>query len=126
MTWRRVLLSRFCVVPLVLLLGIAGWNVYVDAHAHGLLEGSVVDQAGQPVTGATVTLSVHDFVTQVEKARTRTDASGRFRFDDNNSHLIQLQAQEGAAASTKVTVRLWFRAQDRVVTEPLRLSSTPR
>jgi len=116
-------MNRFVIVPLVLLLGIGGWNLYVDQHDHGLLEGSVVDASGQPVPGATVILSVHDFVTQVEKERTRTDGSGRFRFGDNNSHLMQLQAQDGAASSPKVTVRLWFRAQDRVLDEPLRLAT---
>jgi len=123
MNWRRVLLSRFVVVPFVLTAGIIAWNVYVDEHAHGLLEGAVVDAAGAPLAGATVILSVHDFVTQVERARTRTDADGRFRFNDNNSHLIQLQAQDGTATSPRVTIRLWFRAQDRVVEEPLRLGA---
>ncbi len=122
MTWRRILLSRFVVVPAVLAVGIGAWNLYVVGHAHGLLAGQVVDAAGQPVPEATVILSVHDFVTQVEKARTRTDAVGRFRFKDNNSHLIQLQAQDKAALSPRVTVRLWFRAQDRVLAEPLRIS----
>jgi hypothetical protein len=121
MTSRRVLLSRFFIVPALLLAGTGGWNVYVDLHAHGLLEGNVVDATGRPVPGATVILSVHDFVTQVERARTRTDATGRFRFDDNNSHLIQLEAQAGSAASPRVTIRLWFRGQDRVLTEPLRV-----
>jgi hypothetical protein len=122
MTWRRILLSRFFIVPAALLLGIGAWNVYVDMHAHGLLEGSVVDAAGKPVADATVILSVHDFVTQVEKARTQTDAAGRFRFDHNPSHLIQLQAQTKTEASPRVIVRLWFRGQDRVVAQPLRLS----
>ena len=71
MTWRRVLLSRFLIVPLVLVVSIVGWNVYVDAHAHGLLRGRVVDAAGKPVAGATVILFVHDFVTQVEKRERR-------------------------------------------------------
>jgi hypothetical protein len=121
MRWRRVLLSRFFIVPVLIAVTIGAWNLYVDLHAHGLLEGRVIDATGKPVAGATVILSVHDFVTQVEKARTRTDARGWFRFDDNNSHLIQLQAQAGDVASPRVTIRLWFRAQDRVVTEPLRL-----
>jgi hypothetical protein len=121
MTWGRILLSRFFIVPVLLLAGIGGWNVYVDLHAHGLLEGDVVDSAGRPISGAIVILSVHDFVTQVERARTQTDVTGRFRFSDNNSHLIQLEAQTGSAASPRVTVRLWFRGQDRVLTEPLRV-----
>jgi hypothetical protein len=123
MTGRRILLSRFFIVPAVLLVAIAGWNIYVDLHAHGLLHGTVVDAAGHPVGNATVILSVHDFVTQVEKARTRTDPAGRFRFDDNNSHLIQLEAQSGTESSPRVTIRLWFRGQDRTIAEPLRLAS---
>jgi hypothetical protein len=49
----------------------------------------------------------------------QTDASGAFRFTDNDSHLIQLQAIDGARNSPRITVRLWFRAQDRVLGEPL-------
>ena len=67
-------------------------------------------------------LFAHDFVTQVEKARTHTDAAGVFHFDNNDSHLIQLQAQDGGATSPRVTIRLWFRAQDRVLQQPLRLA----
>ena len=109
MNWRRVLLSRFFIVPLVLAVAIVAWNIFVDAHAHGLLEGSVVDASGKPVAGATVILFTHDFVTQVEKAETKSDAQGGFRFDGNDSHLIQLQARDGNATSPRVTVRLWFR-----------------
>jgi uncharacterized GH25 family protein len=119
---RRILLSRFFIVPVGLVLAIAGWNIYVDLHANGRLDGTVEDAAGKPVPGATVILSVHDFVTQVEKARTQTDAAGRFHFNDNNSHLIQLEAQDNGTPSPRVIVRLWFRAQDHVVAEPLRIS----
>ncbi|WP_428488825.1 carboxypeptidase-like regulatory domain-containing protein [Rhodopila sp.] len=122
-TWRRILLSRFFIVPAILVVAIAGWNVYVGLHAHGLLRGRVLDAAGHPVADATVILSVHDFVTQVEKARTKTDPAGRFHFDDNDSHLIQLEAKSGAGSSPRVTIRLWFRGQDRTIAEPLRLAS---
>ncbi len=121
MRWHRILLSRFFIVPAVLIAGVAAWNLYVNQHAHGLLEGSVVDATGKPVPGATVILSVHDFVTQVEKARAKTDSKGNFRFTDNNSHLIQLQAQDHGATSSRITIRLLCRAQDREVKEPLRL-----
>jgi len=119
MTWRRILLSRFVVVPVAIVASIVSWNIYVLEHAHGLLEGRVVDRAGHPLAGATVILFAHDFVTQVEKRRTETDANGAFRFTDNDSHLVQLQAVAGMASSPRVTIRLWFRAQDRVFGEPL-------
>ena len=122
MSWRGILSSRFVVVPAAIALIAALWNLYVALHAHGLLEGRGVDRAGNPVSGATVTLFAHDFVTQVERTRTQTDAAGRFHFTGNDSHLVQLQAQDGAAVSPRVTIRLWFRAQDRVLPEPLRLA----
>jgi hypothetical protein len=122
MRWRRVLRSRFFIVPAVIVVAVVSWNVYVALHAHGLLEGRVVDAAGHPVSGATVILFTHDFVTQVEKARTRTNAAGDYRFTNNNSHLIQLQARDGNAASPRITIRLWFRAQDRALRRPLRLA----
>ncbi|HEY1931353.1 MAG TPA: carboxypeptidase-like regulatory domain-containing protein [Acetobacteraceae bacterium] len=122
MTWRRILLSRFFVVPTLIVVVVVAWNSYVTLHAHGLLAGRVIDASGNPVAGATVILFTHDFVTQVEKGRTRTNAAGDFQFDDNDSHLIQLQAEQGKASSRRITVRLWFRAQDRVLTKPLRLA----
>jgi len=122
MTWRRILLSRFVIVPALIAVTAAVWNIYVELHAHGVLAGRVVDAAGKPIAGATVVLWAHDFVTQVETARTTTDAAGDFHFADNASHLIQLQALAGKDASPRVTIRLWFRAQDRVVATPLKLA----
>jgi hypothetical protein len=122
MRWQRILSSRFFVVPTVIVVSVIGWNLYVMQHDHGLLQGRVVDASGHPVDGATVILFAHDFVTQVEKARTRTDAAGTFQFDNNDSHLVQLQAQDGTARSRRITIRLWFRAQDRVLQKPLRLA----
>ncbi len=72
MRWRRALSSRFVVVPAVIVVTVIAWNLYVTRHDHGLLQGRVVDAAGHPVGGATVILFAHDFVTQVEKARTHT------------------------------------------------------
>ena len=124
MRTRRILLSRFVIVPAMLAAVIAGWNVYVSLHDHGLLSGRVVDARGAPVEGATVILFAHDFVTQVEKARTKTEAGGVFRFTRNDSHLVQLQAEEPGERSPRITVRLWFRAQDRVLQAPLQLAPT--
>jgi hypothetical protein len=120
--WRRVLASRFVIVPAGLAAVVVAWNIYVTLHAHGIVAGEVVNAAGRPVAGATVTLYRLNFITEVEAGRTRTDARGRFRFTDNRSHLIELQAAEGKRASPRVTVRLWFRAQDRVLGKPLRIA----
>ncbi|HXC28125.1 MAG TPA: carboxypeptidase-like regulatory domain-containing protein [Stellaceae bacterium] len=119
MTLRRVLASRFFIVPAAIAAVTIGWNIYVSLHAHGLLSGRVIDAAGRPLANATVVLYTHDFVTQAEKERTKTDASGAFAFTDNDSHLIQLQALDGDRMSARVTIRLWFRAQDRELAAPL-------
>ena len=119
--WRGWLWNRFVVVPVVLALIVLGWNIYVALHAHGVIAGEVVDASGRPVAGATVTLYHLNFITEVKAGETRSDARGRFRFSDNNSHLVELQAAASGATSPRVTVRLWFRAQDRALATPLTL-----
>jgi hypothetical protein len=51
-----------------------------------------------------------------------TDTAGRFRFEENASHMLRLQAigADGARGEPTV-VRLWFRAQNVELAEPLRL-----
>ena len=108
------------VVPAVLVVLVAGWNVYVGQHDHGRVTGLVVDTGGHPVAGATVMLFEQQFANQVEQARTKTGADGRFGFTSNRSHRLELQASGPAGgASARRSVRLWFRAQDVVVQRPL-------
>ncbi len=57
-----------------------------------------------------------------KRRKTKSDAGGLFRFDGNQSHALQLEAQApGLGRSDRQVVRLWFRAQDTSVAEPLRL-----
>src|SRR5262249_23276970 len=121
MNLRGILLSRFVTVPAAIAVVVGLWNIYVAMHANGVLEGQVVDASGRPVAGATVVLSAHDFVTQVEKSHTTTGADGRFRFTDNNPPLVRVRALNGRRAPPRIPTRLWFRAQARVLDQPLRL-----
>ncbi len=116
----RWLLSRWVVVPGTLLLLVLGWNIHVAANATGVVRGRVVDSAGQPVAGATVLLFERSFVVNTEKQRTTSDPRGRFRFEGNASHAVQLQAEApDGARSDRVTLRLLFRAQDADLPSPL-------
>jgi len=124
--WHQIIGNRFVIVPGVLAAIVVGWNGYVTLHANGILTGQVVDASGEPVAGAEVTLYRLNFITEVKAGQTLTDAQGRFRFTDNRSHLIELQATSPKGASPRVTVRLWFRAQDRSLDAPLRLSDGKR
>lgn len=112
-------------MPGFLALGVAFWNLYVAVHNNGFVEGAVVDVRGQAVAGATVLLFERGFVTHQERNRVVTDASGAFRFTDNRSHSIQLEAEApGLGRSERRVVRLWFRSQDARLTEPLRLPAS--
>jgi hypothetical protein len=120
---RRWWASRWVVVPGLIAVAVLGWNLHVAAHAGGTVAGRVVDAAGRGVAGATVLLYERSFITNNEKQRTLSDADGAFRFAGNASHAVQLQAEAAGARSERVTLRLWFRAQDARLAEPLRLAA---
>ena len=122
-SWRRLVLNRFVLVPAAIAVAIVVWNIYVSTHNHGAVAGRVVDLAGRPVPGATVVLWVLNFTTYVEKTRVTTDAAGRFVITDNDSHNIRLAAEKpDIGRSARVPVRLYFRAQDIELREPLIIS----
>lgn len=122
--WRRLVINRFVVVPAALAVAIALWNVYVTTHDHGIVAGRVVDMDGRPVPNAAVVLWALNFTTYVEKTRVVTDSAGRFVITNNDSHNIQLAADKpGVGRSARVPVRLYFRAQDIDLREPLILSN---
>ena len=119
MPWKRFA-NRWVIVPGALALTMAIWLAYVTTHNHGLLEGTVVDGSGKPVSGATILLFERGFVTHQEKARTTTDANGHFRFNDQPSHSVQLEAEApGLGRTDRRVVRLWFAAQDTRLAKPL-------
>lgn len=122
--WRRWILNRFVLVPAAIAAAVAVWNVYVSTHNHGVVGGRVIDSSGQPVPGATVVLWVLNFTTYVEKSRATTDAAGRFVITDNDSHNLRLAAEKpGVGRSSRVPVRLYFRAEDIELNEPLVLNA---
>ena len=121
--WRKIVVNRFVLVPAAIAVAIVLWNLYVSTHDHGVVAGRVVDADGRPVAGATVVLWVLNFTTYVEKTRATTDSAGSFVITDNDSHNIRLAAEKpGTGRSARVPVRLYFRAQDVELREPLMLS----
>ena len=121
--WPRRLLNRFVVVPVLLLLGTLGWNAWVVTHDHGIVAGRVLDVSGTPVEGAEVKLWVFNFATFVVQASTTTKPDGSFVFENNPSHNIQISAEKpGLGRSARISVRLYFRAEDVQLKQPLRLT----
>jgi len=122
--WRRLLVNRFVLVPVAIALVIATWNLYVATHDHGVVVGRVVDAAGRPVGDATVVLWVLNFTTYVEKTRATTSPDGRFELVNADSHNMQLVAEKpGVGRSARVPVRLYFRAEDVELRDPLVLTA---
>jgi hypothetical protein len=115
--------SRWVIAPLVIAGLVLAWNGYVALNDGGLVEGQVVDASGRPVPDATVILLERHFVMHNERQRTRTDSAGRFRFASNDNHSLQLEAETAALGrSERRVVRLWFRAQNVTLAEPLQLT----
>ena len=123
--WRKLILNRFVLTLGILAALTLAWNAYVSTHDHGRVSGRVVDAEGRPVAAATVVLWVLNFTTYVEKTRATTDADGRFLITDNDSHNIRLAAEKpGVGRSPRVPVRLYFRAEDVELLQPLVLSAS--
>jgi Carboxypeptidase regulatory-like domain len=119
----RFLRHRFVAVPGAIGVVVIGWNVYILTHDHGIVRGRVVGPDGQPVPGATVRMMEQNFTTNSDRGITTTDRRGAFEFTDNRSHNIQLRAEKpGVGRSDVVVVRLYFRAQDVTLHEPLRVA----
>jgi len=118
--------SRWFIVPTLMVVAVLGWMVYVAQHDNGLIEGRVVDAAGQPVPHATIRIFDRGFVTYQERGRAQTDAQGRFRITDNKSHSVQLEAEtETLGRSERYELRLWFAAQDAQLPQPVRFRARP-
>ena len=125
MSLRSWATSRWVIVPGGMIIVTLAWVAYVGSHNHGIVEGHVVDAAGQPVAGASVQLFERGFVTHQERGRTTSDAQGAFRFTDNRSHSIQLEAAApGLGRTDRRILRLWFAAQDAKIAEPLRFAAS--
>jgi hypothetical protein len=121
--WRRFLTNRFVLVPAGIAFLVLIWNIYVVTHDSGIVRGRVVGPDGEPVAGAAVTLWARNFTTYVERARAVSGDGGRFTIAGNDSHDIQLAAEKaGVGRSPRKRVRLYFRAQEVRLTEPLRLT----
>ncbi len=119
-----LLRHRFVLLPLVVCAVVALWNVYVATHDDGIVRGRVVSANGQPVADAIVKLNEQNFTTNSERGQTTTRADGSFEFTDNRSHSIQLRAEKaGVGRSELIPFRLYFRAQNLTLGQPLLLQS---
>jgi hypothetical protein len=105
---------------------VAGWNAWVITHDDGIVSGHVVQADGRPAAGATVSLWEKTLTTLERRAATETASDGSFTFRGQAAHHFALLAETpGAGASPRTLYRRYFRGQNLVLTEPLRLRQAP-
>ena len=128
MNWPAMLASRYVLVPAAVGAVTIAWNIYVAAHNGGMVSGRVVGADGQPVEGATLILYERDLTSSfVERQRGMSGSDGRFRFREHGSHQIRLEViAPGGTRSPTHTIRLWFRAQNVELAQPLVVTSAAR
>jgi hypothetical protein len=98
------------------------WNVYVVLNNDGIIRGAVVDDAGNPVEGARVTLSERTLLVARPRGETVTDAAGHFSFVGHNLYRLYLDAAKtGVGRIGQQEYRLYFKGQNLHLDAPLRL-----
>lgn len=118
--WKGWLINRVTITLGLIVVVVVAWNLYVQAHDDGILEGRVVDASGAPVADAKVVLSEQTIVSLSPIAETTTDAAGRFRFERHDRHALVLTAEKpGLGQSARIDVRLYFKNQNRALDEPI-------
>lgn len=116
--------NRFVITFGAIAILVAVWNVYIAFHDHGLIEGRVVGPKGAPVAGATVTLSERTLLVSQERARTRTDAGGRFKFTGHRLHRPYLTVEkDGVGQFGPRQYPLYFEGEDLILKKPLKLTA---
>jgi hypothetical protein len=120
--WKQLLWNRFSLVFGLLCISMVGWNIYVELHNDGTLFGQVVGAHGEPVASAQVTVNAFEQNVVGPPTTTMTDAQGRFAFYHLQFFQFIIKAEkDGWKPSTPVTYHLWFRSQNFILPEPLRL-----
>jgi hypothetical protein len=120
--WLTLLINRFTLTFGTIALVVLLWNLYVLEHDDGILIGQVVGPDGNPVAAAEVVLNERTIVSLAPIANTQTDTDGRFEFSRHDRHFVVLTANKAdVGESGRYDVRLYFRNQNKILNEPLRL-----
>lgn len=80
--WRRLLFNRIMLTVLLIVGLSAGAYAYVDANNDGDVSGVVVDEEGEPVPDATVTIGNIDLKGVVVPVEVTTNENGEFTYDN--------------------------------------------
>lgn len=116
----QVLTNRYVITVLLIVLAIFIWKLHVQANDDGYIRGTVVDENGRGVAGATVLLQERDLVIVEAPTSTRTDENGRFIFEEMSLVSFFIWAQkDGYLTPEKSPYHLYFKEQNFTLPAPL-------
>ncbi|WP_254533998.1 carboxypeptidase-like regulatory domain-containing protein [Natrinema gelatinilyticum] len=114
-TVRRLLFNRFVLV-IVLTLALTGAvQGYAAMNSDGTIQGQVVNENGEPIAGAEVSIQQLGIRNQYEGNSTTTDENGRFEFTGQENLLefrIRVTTEDAATVERH---HLYFRGQNREI-----------
>jgi len=114
---RRLLINRFTILVAVVLVASVAAQGYVAANDDGRITGQVVDESGDPVPNANVTLSPQTVAGVPDPQTTTTDENGEFEFQDGSLLEFTIKAEHGEiGASETQRHHLYFQGQNKEVT----------
>lgn len=119
----RILSNRYMITLALILIAIFAWKLYVRANDDGYVTGTVVDENGNTVVGATVFLQERDLVIVETPLTTQTDENGRFIFEAVEMVSFFMWAEkEGYPTAEKTAHHLYFKEQNYTLPEPIELA----
>lgn len=114
---RRLLINRFTILIAVVLVASVAVQGYVVANNDGYVTGQVVDDDGDPVANANVTLSPQTVAGVPNPQSTTTDENGEFEFRDQSLLEFTIQAEHKESGESETNrYHLYFKGQNKEVT----------
>jgi len=113
---RLLLLNRFVIILLVVVVASAGATAFVEANDEGTIEGTVVDDDGDPVANATVVLEKVNLKNKLVKQTQTTGPDGRFRFTDADVLEFRIYATADDRRTPVRRVHLLYPSQPKRLT----------
>jgi len=114
---RKLLLNRVTIVVFITALILLSFGGYAAANADGTIQGTVVDENGNHISEATVTLSEEVRLGTNPTHETTTDENGEFVFEgmvDVLEFRIQAETDDGHVSEER-RIHLYFPGQNHEV-----------
>ncbi len=107
-------------ILVIILIGIAWAAIYIVTHDDGIIRGRVLNEEGEPVAGARVSLREKTINLLKPPVRTVTDDSGEFIYEEMEIIEFYISARkEGVGKAPRQWHHLYFKRQNYEIEEPI-------